>query len=400
MQMFTLIIVFIANLIPNLAFGDSKFDPAIIVNESIISKFEVSQRIILLDILQTAGDVNKKAKDELIYAKLIERFVKKYNLSVADSKIEEGVIELANRFNLNKKNFLSEIDKIGLSEKSLEIFLRDKILLKEVVQYKFSNRAEIAEDEIDAYIINGSASLDVELSEIVLPFNFDTKNETYNLALILRDKLSEGVSFGSIAKKYSQSPSATSGGDIGWMSIDKLSSEMANVLLTTEINSIIGPHVYDNVIVLFKLTDVQEVPLFKNMGVNLDFLELLYPIESELDPQATALIFENNNNCLNLKYELSKHEILNSKIMRFSQEQESIVDNEKYNVLINLDAGESSFYKNKNDNLVFLMLCSRKQKISKNDRYKVKQYLFSQRLTSLANGFMEDLKAEAKIIYQ
>lgn len=400
MQMFIFVIVFIANLIPNLAFSDSKFDPAIIVNESIISTFEISQRIILLDILQTAGDVNKKAKDELIYAKLIERFVKKYNLSVADSKIEEGVIELANRFNLDKKNFLSEIDKIGLSEKSLEIFLRDKILLKEVVQYKFSNRAEIADDEIDAYIINGSASLDVKLSEIVLPFNFDTKNDTYNRALILRDRLSEGVSFDSIAKKYSKSPSATSGGDIGWMSIDQLSSEMANILLTTEINSIIGPHVYDNVIVLFKLTGVEEVPLFKNMRINLDFLELLYPIESELDPQTTALIFENNNNCLNLKYELSKHEILNSKIMRFSQEQESIVDNEKYNVLINLDAGESSFYKNKNDNLVFLMLCSRKQKISENDRYKVKQYLFSQRLTSLANGFMEDLKAEAKIIYQ
>ena len=398
--MFIFVIVFIANLIPNLAFSDSKFDPAIIVNESIISTFEISQRIILLDILQTAGDVNKKAKDELIYAKLIERFVKKYNLSVADSKIEEGVIELANRFNLDKKNFLSEIDKIGLSEKSLEDFLRDKILLKEVVQYKFSNRAEIADDEIDAYIINGSASLDVKLSEIVLPFNFDTKNDTYNRALILRDRLSEGVSFDSIAKKYSKSPSATSGGDIGWMSIDQLSSEMANILLTTEINSIIGPHVYDNVIVLFKLTGVEEVPLFKNMRINLDFLELLYPIESELDPQTTALIFENNNNCLNLKYELSKHEILNSKIMRFSQEQESIVDNEKYNVLINLDAGESSFYKNKNDNLVFLMLCSRKQKISENDRYKVKQYLFSQRLTSLANGFMEDLKAEAKIIYQ
>ena len=377
MQMFIFVIVFIANLIPNLAFSDSKFDPAIIVNESIISTFEISQRIILLDILQTAGDVNKKAKDELIYAKLIERFVKKYNLSVADSKIEEGVIELANRFNLDKKNFLSEIDKIGLSEKSLEVFLRDKILFKEVVQYKFSNRAEIADDEIDAYIINGSASLDVKLSEIVLPFNFDTKNETYNKALILRDRLSEGVSFDSIAKKYSKSPSATSGGDIGWMSIDQLSSEMANILLTTEINSIIGPHVYDNVIVLFKLTDVEEVPLFKNMRINLDFLELLYPIESELDPQTTALIFENNNNCLNLKYELSKHEILNSKIMRFSQEQESIVDNEKYNVLINLDAGESSFYKNKNDNLVFLMLCSRKQKISENDRYKVKQYLFS-----------------------
>ena len=189
MQIFTYVFIFIAYLVPNSIFADTKFNPEIIVNESIISKFDVSQRMILLDILGTAGDIYLKAKDELIYAKLIEGFVKKYNLSVADSKIEEGVIELANRFNLDKKNFLSEIDKIGLSEKSLEVFLRDKILLKEVVQYKFSNRAEIADDEIDAYIINGSASLDVKLSEIVLPFNFDTKNDTYNRALILRDRL-------------------------------------------------------------------------------------------------------------------------------------------------------------------------------------------------------------------
>jgi hypothetical protein len=46
------------------------------------------------------------------------------------------------------------------------------------------------------------------------------------------------------------------------------------------------------------------------------------------------------------------------------------------------------------------MLCSRQQKISDSDRDKAQQYLFSQRLSFLADGFLADLKAEAKIIYR
>ena len=46
------------------------------------------------------------------------------------------------------------------------------------------------------------------------------------------------------------------------------------------------------------------------------------------------------------------------------------------------------------------MLCSRRQEISKNDRETARQYLFSKRLVSLADGFIADLKAEAKIVYK
>ena len=247
--------------------------------------------------------------------------------------------------------------------------------------------------------MNGSAFLNVKLSEIVLPFKFDTKNEVYNTALALKDRLLEGITFESIAKTYSRSPSAPSGGKLDWISIDQIPIEIANILLTTEKNSIIGPKVYDSVINLYKLIDIQEVPLFNDTRIILDFVELLYPKESEINSHALTLIFENNNNCLNLKFELEKYEALKSNITHTSLEQTNI-PMEKFEVLENLDAGEASVLKYQNGDLKFLMLCSRQQKISKSDRYKAQQYLFSQRLSSLADGFLADLKAEAKIIYR
>ena len=72
----------------------------------------------------------------------------------------------------------------------------------------------------------------------------------------------------------------------------------------------------------------------------------------------------------------------------------------KLEVLENLDAGEANVFRNQNGDLNFLMLCSRQQKISDSDRDKAQQYLFSQRLSFLADGFLADLKAEAKIIYR
>ena len=399
MRILTIAFTIITTLAANGSFGDTKFDPAIIVNESIISKFEVSQRVMLLNILRINGNINEKAKDELINAKLIEEFVKKYDLDVSRNIIEDGITELANQFNLNKNDFLFETSKIDISREAIEAFVIDRIVLKEVVQYKFANRAQIEEDEIDAYIMNGSSSLNVKLSEIVLPFKFDTKNEVYNTALALKDRLLEGITFESIAKTYSRSPSAPSGGKLDWISIDQIPIEIANILLTTEKNSIIGPKVYDSVINLYKLIDIQEVPLFNDTRIILDFVELLYPKESEINSHALTLIFENNNNCLNLKFELEKYEALKSNITHTSLEQTNI-PMEKFEVLENLDAGEASVLKYQNGDLKFLMLCSRQQKISKSDRYKAQQYLFSQRLSSLADGFLADLKAEAKIIYR
>ena len=401
MKHLILSIVLLVIFMTNKGFAENKFDPVIIVNETIISKFELSQRIILLNILKLDGDIQKKASDELINAKLINEFAQNNNISISEEKVQEGIRELAQQFNLSIESFLLEISKIELATETIRTFVKDRILLTELVQYKFANRASIGDDEIDSFIMNGSASLEINLLEIVLPFDYKNRNEVYNFALSLKNKNSEGITFEALAKKYSKSDSSINGGNIGWISIDQLPPDMGSLFLTSDLNTLIGPKVFDNVITLYKLTNVREVPLFKNTRVIIDYVELNLSKNSEINLSSAVQIFENNNNCLNLQFELERYPTLKGKLIRNTIEELKISE-KKYEKIKTLDIGENAILKggDLSENPILIMLCSRRQEISKNDREIARQYLFSKRLVSLADGFIADLKAEAKIVYK
>ena len=392
-----LLIIFMTNK----GFSENKFDPAIIVNETIISKFELSQRMKLLSILQSGGDIQKKASNNLINAKLLNEVALEYNLLISEERVQEDIKGLAKQFNLSIEEFLFESSKIGIATQSIKDFVKDSIILKELMRYKFENRANIENDEIDSFIINGSATLEMNLLEIVLPFDYNNKNEVYNFVLNLKDKNLEGITFKALATKYSQSSSAKNGGNIGWISIDQLPEDLVSLFLTADANSLIGPKIFDNVIILYKLVNVREVPLFKDTKVIIDYVELNFQQNSEISLPAIIRLFENNNNCLNLQFDLESYPTLYDRIVRTQIEELKILD-EKYKKIKMLDAGENIIIKGKNlsDNPVLIMLCSRQQEISETDREHARQYLFSKRLISLADGFIADLKAEAKIVYK
>ena len=401
MKHLILSMIFFSIFMTNKGFTENKFDPAIIVNESIISKFELSQRMILLDILQSEGDLQKKASDELINANLVNEFARKYNILISEEKVQEGLKDLAKQFNLSNEDFLLEASKIAIAAETIKTFISDRILLAELVQYKFANRASIGDDEIDSFIMNGSATLEINLLEIVLPYNYNNKKEVYNLAINLKNKNSEGITFEALAKEHSKSESAVNGGDIGWVSIDQLPPEIGNLFLTSDLNSLIGPTVFDDVIILYKLANVRQVPLFKNTKVIIDYVELNLPTNSKINLGSLKKIFENNNNCLNLQFELESYPTLKGKLIKTTIE-ELKVSEKKYKKIKTLDIGENIVIKGENlsENPILIMLCSRQQEITNNDREIARNYLFSQRLISLADSFIADLRAEAKIVYK
>ena len=393
--------IFFLMFITNKGFTENKFDPAIIVNGTTISKFELSQRITLLNIMQSGGDVQKKASNQLINAKLVKESARNYNILISEEEVHEGVSKLAGGYNLSVESFLTEVSKTGIASQTINTFVKERILLRELVQYKFANRASIDDDEIDSFIMNGSATLEINLLEIVLPFNYNNKNEIFNFALNLKNKIAEGVTFESLAKKHSQADSAINGGDIGWIPITQLPSEIGRLFLTSKKNSLIGPNVFDNVIILYRLSDVREVPLFNDIKVKIDYMQLDLPKTSKIDMIKIMQIFENNHNCLNLKFELESYPELIDKLIKIKIEELKIPKG-LYEKIKTLDIGEYTIFDKKSlsKNRKFIMLCARQQEITKQDREIAKQYLFSQRLISLADGFIADLKAEATVVYK
>lgn len=395
------IILLVATSLANIkVLAQNKFEPIVTVNNRIVSHYELSQRLALLNVLQPNKISRKQVLKNLINERLLEQFSEQFKIKISEKKIEEELSVLANQFNVSNDVFLEELKKLNISKQTVTSFLKNRILLTEVVYFKFSNRAAISVDEVDSFIINGKASVELNLAEIVLPFRYDNKEEILNLVSSIKNRLSEGRKFESIAKEYSKSPTAINGGDIGWVPISQMPIDLGNKLLTANINEIIGPEIIENIVVLYKLIAMRDVPLFNNVNTELDYIEISYSSESKLSLKETVLLFEDNDNCLNLQFKLKNYENLSKSLTRTVVSSKKI-DKEKLNYLEKLDSGEMALIgSNKQSDAILLMLCSRQQEISKSDRELARQFLISQRLNFLADGLLADLKSEAKIIYK
>lgn len=395
------IILLVATSLANIkVLAQNKFEPIVTVNNRIVSHYELSQRLALLNVLQPNKISRKQVLKNLINERLLEQFSEQFKIKISEKKIEEELSVLANQFNVSNDVFLEELKKLNISKQTVTSFLKNRILLTEVVYFKFSNRAAISVDEVDSFIINGKASVELNLAEIVLPFRYDNKEEILNLVSSIKNRLSEGRKFESIAKEYSKSPTAINGGDIGWVPISQMPIDLGNKLLTANINEIIGPEIIENIVVLYKLIAMRDVPLFNNVNTELDYIEVSHSSESKLSLKETVLLFEDNDNCLNLQFKLKNYENLSKSLTRTVVSSKKI-DKEKLNYLEKLDSGEMALIgSNKQSDAILLMLCSRQQEISKSDRELARQFLISQRLNFLADGLLADLKSEAKIIYK
>lgn len=395
------IILLVATSLANIkVLAQNKFEPIVTVNNRIVSHYELFQRLALLNVLQPNKISRKQVLKNLINERLLEQFSEQFKIKISEKKIEEELSVLANQFNVSNDVFLEELKKLNISKQTVTSFLKNRILLTEVVYFKFSNRAAISVDEVDSFIINGKASVELNLAEIVLPFRYDNKEEILNLVSSIKNRLSEGRKFESIAKEYSKSPTAINGGDIGWVPISQMPIDLGNKLLTANINEIIGPEIIENIVVLYKLIAMRDVPLFNNVNTELDYIEVSHSSESKLSLKETVLLFEDNDNCLNLQFKLKNYENLSKSLTRTVVSSKKI-DKEKLNYLEKLDSGEMALIgSNKQSDAILLMLCSRQQEISKSDRELARQFLISQRLNFLADGLLADLKSEAKIIYK
>jgi peptidyl-prolyl cis-trans isomerase SurA len=380
--------------------AQNKFEPIVTVNNRIVSHYELSQRLTLLNVLQPEKITKEQVLNNLIDERLLQEFSENFKIEISENRIEEELSFIATKFNVSNNIFLKELKKLGISKQTVTAFLKNRILLNEVIYFKFSNRAAILDDEVDSYIINGKASVELNLAEIVLPFRYDNKEEILDLVSSIKNRLSEGGKFESIAKQYSQSPTAINGGSVGWVPISQMPIELGNKLLTADTNEIIGPEIIENIIVLYRLIAMRDVALFNNVNTKLDYIEVKYSSESRLSLDETVLLFEDSDNCLNLQFELKNYGQLLKNLTRTVASSQKI-NQEKLNYLDKLDAGEMVLItSNEQSATTLIMLCSRQQEISKSDRELARQFLISQRLNFLADGLLADLKSEAKINYK
>lgn len=235
---------------------------AAVVNDDVVSAYEVQARIRLL--LVTSGlpptpEMTQRLQGQVLRLLIDERLqlqeAQRLGITIPDSEVDQALrrIEEANRM---PPNMLPEIlRRAGVPPSALTGQIRAGLAWRRTIEQRLVPNIQISEEDITDVrqrLQTSRGNVENLLGEIFLPVdNPENDDEVRNTALSLIEQMRRGMPFPAIALQFSQSTSAPSGGDIGWIEQGTLDDtaeaairQLSPGQLTQPLRSIGGYYIY------------------------------------------------------------------------------------------------------------------------------------------------------------
>ncbi len=385
------------------AVAQGLFSPAIRVNDDVITRYELEQRIQFLSLLNAPGDPEETARQTLIEDRLKKQEVSQFGIAPTPDEVAAGMEEFAGRANLSRQEFIEALEQNGVSVQTFRDFTEIGLAWREFVRGRFLGQARPSEDEIDQAIGRGGASggLRVLLSEIIIPIT----PETLQAATAEAQRIAGLTSFDAFsaeAQAFSAAPSRENGGRLDWISITQLPPQLQSIVLGLSPGEITDPIGLDGAIALFQLRDIAEAPVPAPQYAAIDYAAYYIPGGRTSEALSTANSIRNRIDTCDDLYGIAKGQPV-SVLDRESLPPSEIARDFAVE-LAKLDANEVSttLTRNNGQTLVFLMLCGRTQTLSNENatRADVANALTQRRLSELAESYLQQLQANAIIVEQ
>lgn len=267
-----------------------------IVNEDIItlSELEEAGKEFLQRIKSSAPEeevdqATKTAKEkilnQLINQRLISQEAKKAGVQMTNDEFEKAYARNVEAMNATREELLQELKKTGISERTYKRNLRNQLLRDKLVLFEVRSRVIVTDEMINEYYDEEFASenkgggyylLQIGLSwgqtdQIRASDDLLAADKTRALkkAEQIHKQAVDGENFSELARKHSDLPSASDGGDLGIFQEDEMAGYMRDAVVSLkagEISPVIEtPGAYQ----FFKLLSFKEgetthsVPLFE-----------------------------------------------------------------------------------------------------------------------------------------
>jgi peptidyl-prolyl cis-trans isomerase SurA len=243
------------------AVAQTPFRPVAVVNDSVITGFDLQQRSLILSALgfpaENEGDLRSWALDQLVEDKLKLQAGKQMGIEPTPERIASGVEEYARRARLGPDDFRARLRARGITDQALDDMVAAQVVWLDVVRTRFGERVQPDEAEIDAELGRGAAATEHKVLEIGLPLTADGRSadETRALANELVASLRAGGDFAEAVARYSDAPSAARGGDVGWVTAGRMPAELRQALSQLEVGEVSPPLEVAGGLPILKLVD-------------------------------------------------------------------------------------------------------------------------------------------------
>jgi len=220
---------------------------AAIVNDDIISTYDLAQRMRLL--IATTGaqptqDTLPQFQQEALVSLVDERLQlqelrrvekdQKFAIVATDEDVREELANMAEQNNLKTDAFLAALRSQGIAPETLFEQIRAQMSWQKWIRGRYGSRLRIGEDQIKATqvrLIAAASKPQYEVSEVFLDAGrTGGMDSAMKGAAQLVAQIQQGAPFAAVARQFSAASTAAAGGDAGWISQGELPPEVDAVL--------------------------------------------------------------------------------------------------------------------------------------------------------------------------
>jgi peptidyl-prolyl cis-trans isomerase SurA len=228
---------------------------AAVVDEDVILKTELDRAVNNI-LAQYAGRENQLPPRDVLQRQVLERLVlvklqvaraQGTGVRVTDQEIEQTIANIAAQNRVTPEQLRQQLAREGTPYADFRTSIRDELLIQRLRQRFAQSRVTVSEAEVDAAMAaQANAGSQYHLAHILVALPEGATPEQIATA----QKKIEGVKglidrgemdFAAAAVRYSDSPNALEGGDLGWRSVDEIPSAFTSLMRNMKAGDVTAP---------------------------------------------------------------------------------------------------------------------------------------------------------------
>ena len=171
-----------------------------------------------------------KLLDKLIEQKLIKQGADRAGIEVSEEEIDSAVEDVMEQNRVKMGEFIVALADSGLTMKEYRHQLKERIREIKFVNKRFRSKVFVEDEDMEEYYAQNIDDFNAPSAlrlRIIFFSNKDMALRDRRLKLVLKE-LKEGVEFKLLATEYSEGPSASRGGDLGFLTAREMDRTLAS----------------------------------------------------------------------------------------------------------------------------------------------------------------------------
>ena len=128
------------------------FAPVAIVNDQIITGYDVQQRALLNSVTQGKQADGQEALDELIGDTLRLQAAKRFGIDPSPGEIRDGFSEISRRNRRDPNQMRAGLLSRGISTEALDAQIKAEVAWRRLVVQRFGGRVRVSDSDVDAMV--------------------------------------------------------------------------------------------------------------------------------------------------------------------------------------------------------------------------------------------------------